>query len=91
MALPVDFAIDSEDNIWYTNWETSNAVSGQSYPDGTGILIKFDHKKWESQLSISSQADGLLLQDFVQFFSAPIWDDNTKWNCDWTESNYMDS
>ena len=66
-----DFAIDSEDNIWYTNWETSNAVSGQSYPDGTGILIKFDHKKWESQLSISSQADSLLLQDFVQFFQFP--------------------
>ena len=56
-----DFAIDSEDNIWYTNWN----------PDGTGILIKFNHKKWESQLSISSQADSLLLQDFVQFFQFP--------------------
>ena len=56
-----DFAIDLEDNIWYTNWN----------PDGTGILIKFDHKKWESQLSISSQADSLLLQDFIQFFQFP--------------------
>ena len=56
-----DFAIDSEDNIWYTNWNS----------DGTGVLIKFDHKKWESQLSVSSQADSLLLQDFIQFFQFP--------------------
>lgn len=56
-----DFAIDSEDNIWYTNWTS----------DGTGILIKFDHKKWESQLSMSPQADSLLLQDFIKFFQFP--------------------
>jgi virginiamycin B lyase len=56
-----DFTIDSEDNIWYTNWNS----------DGTGILIKFNYKEWESQLSISSQADSLLLQDFIQFFQFP--------------------
>ena len=56
-----DFTIDSENNIWYTNWNS----------DGTGILIKFNYKEWESQLSISSQADGLLLQDFIQFFQFP--------------------
>ena len=56
-----DFAIDSENNIWYTNWNS----------DGTGILIKFNYKEWESQLSISSQADSLLLQDFIQFFQFP--------------------
>ena len=56
-----DFAIDSENNIWYTNWNS----------DGTGILIKFNYKEWESQLSISSQADSLFLQDFIQFFQFP--------------------
>ena len=56
-----DFAIDSEDNIWYTNWN----------PDGTGILIKFNYKEWESQISISSTTDSLLLQDFIQFFQFP--------------------
>ena len=57
-----DFTIDSENNIWYTNWNS----------DGTGILIKFNYKEWESQLSISSQADsGLFLQDFIQFFQFP--------------------
>ena len=56
-----DFTIDSENNIWYTNWNS----------DGTGILIKFNYKEWESQLSISSQADSLLLQDFIQFFQFP--------------------
>jgi len=57
-----DFTIDSENNIWYTNWNS----------DGTGILIKFNYKEWESQQSISSQADsGLFLQDFIQFFQFP--------------------
>ena len=56
-----DFTIDSENNIWYTNWNS----------DGTGILIKFNYKEWESQQSISSQADSLLLQDFIQFFQFP--------------------
>jgi len=56
-----DFAVDSEDNIWYTNWIL----------DGTGILIKFDRSSWESQLAISPEADGLLLQDFIQFFQFP--------------------
>ena len=58
-----DFAIDSEDNIWYTNW---------NHNDGTGILIKFDRSGWESQLAIAApQTEGLLLQDYVQFFQFP--------------------
>lgn len=61
-----DFAVDSEDNIWYTNWS-----SYTDYENPAGILIKFDHKEWESQLTISSQADSLLLQNFVQFFQFP--------------------
>ena len=56
-----DFAIDSENNIWYTNWNQ----------DGTGIIVKFNHEKWESQLSLSPEADSLLLQDYVQFFQFP--------------------
>ena len=56
-----DFAIDSEDNVWYTNWQYNE----------TGILIKFDHTAWESQLKISSQADSLLLQDFIEFYQFP--------------------
>jgi virginiamycin B lyase len=61
-----DFTVDSEDNIWYTNWS-----SYTDYENPAGILIKFDHKEWESQLTISSQADSLLLQNFVQFFQFP--------------------
>ena len=61
-----DFAIDSEDNIWYTNWS-----SYTDYENPTGILIKFDRSSWESQLTISPETDSLLLQDFIQFFQFP--------------------
>jgi len=84
-----DFAIDSEDNIWYTNW----------HPSGSGILIKFDRSAWESQLSISPETDSLLLQDFVQFFQFPsgmttpngveVGPNQTIWIVDTTSSYFF--
>ena len=84
-----DFAIDSEDNIWYTNWN----------PSGSGILIKFDRSAWESQLSISPETDSLLLQDFVQFFQFPsgmttpngveVGPNQTIWIVDTTSSYFF--
>ena len=56
-----DFTVDSKNSIWYTNWN----------PDGTGILINFDYGEWDLQRTISSQADSLLLQEFVNFFQFP--------------------
>ena len=56
-----DFAIDSEDNIWYTTW----------IPRETGILVKFDYPAYEIQQAISPITQGLLLQDFVEFYQFP--------------------
>ena len=84
-----DFAIDSENNVWYTNW----------HPTGSGILIKFDRPAWESQLSISPETDSLLLQDFVQFFQFPsgmttpngveVGPNQTIWIVDTTSSYFF--
>ena len=66
-----DFAIDSEDNVWYTNWHPEYFDESKKLTPRTGMLIKFDRSAWESQLTVSPQADSLLLQDFVQFFQFP--------------------
>jgi len=38
-AVTSDFAIDSDKNVWYTNW----------IPSGQGILVKFDYPGYEFQ------------------------------------------
>ena len=38
-AVTSDFAIDSNKNIWYTNW----------IPSGAGVLVKFDYPGYEFQ------------------------------------------
>ena len=61
-SLTSDFAIDSKDNVWYTTW----------IPNETGILVKFDYPKYEKQQAISSTiTDGLLLQEFIEFYQFP--------------------
>ena len=93
-----DFAIDLEDNIWYTNWRPEVLQYENSANTGTGILLKFDRSSWESQLTISPEADSLLLQDFIQFFQFPsgmttpngvaIGSDQNIWIVD-TSSSYF--
>jgi len=61
-SLTSDFTIDSKDNVWYTTW----------IPNETGILVKFDYPKYEKQQAISSTiTDGLLLQEFIEFYQFP--------------------
>ena len=61
-SLTSDFTIDSEDNVWYTTW----------IPNEAGILVKFDYPKYEKQQAISSTiTDGLLLQEFIDFYQFP--------------------
>ena len=61
-SLTSDFTIDSEDNVWYTTW----------IPNEAGILVKFDYPKYEKQQAISSTiTDGLLLQEFIEFYQFP--------------------
>jgi len=60
-AVTSDFAIDSDKNVWYTNW----------IPGGQGILVKFDYPGYEFQSSQGEVTQGLLLQDFVEWYNFP--------------------
>ena len=60
-AVTSDFAIDSGKNVWYTNW----------VPSGQGILVKFDYPGYEFQLTQGEVTQGLLLQDFVEWYNFP--------------------
>ena len=60
-AVTSDFAIDSNKDVWYTNW----------VPSGQGILVKFDYTGYEFQLTQGEVTQGLLLQDFVEWYNFP--------------------
>jgi virginiamycin B lyase len=56
------FAIDSDKNVWYTNW----------IHQGQGILIKFDYPDYESESAKGDVTQGLLLQDFIEWYNFPV-------------------
>ena len=61
-AVTSDFAIDSDKNVWYTNW----------VPSGQGILVKFDYPGYEFQSTQGEVTQGLLLQDFIDWYNFPV-------------------
>ena len=61
-AVTSDFAVDSGKNVWYTNW----------VPGGQGILVKFDYPAYEFQSAQGEVTQGLLLQDFVEWYNFPV-------------------
>jgi len=61
-AVTSDFAIDSDKNVWYTNW----------IPSGQGILVKFDNPGYEFQSTQGEVTQGLLLQDFIEWYNFPV-------------------
>ena len=87
-AVTSDFALDSGKNVWYTNW----------VPSGQGILVKFDYPGYEFQSTQGEVTQGLLLQDFVEWYNFPvglttpngvtIGPDHKVWLAD-TSSNYF--
>ena len=87
-AVTSDFAIDSDKNVWYTNW----------VPSGQGILVKFDYPGYEFQITQGEVTQGLLLQDFVEWYNFPaglttpngvaVGPDQKIWMAD-TASNYF--
>ena len=60
-SITSGFTIDSEDNVWYTTW----------IPDETGILVKFDYPSYEIEQATSTAPQGLLLQEFIEFYQFP--------------------
>ena len=87
-AVTSDFAIDSDKNVWYTNW----------IPGGVGILVKFDYPGYEFATTQGEVTQGLLLQDFVEWYNFPaglttpngvaVGPDQKIWLAD-TSSNYF--
>jgi len=89
-AVTSDFAIDSDKNVWYTNW-----ILGEQ-----GVLVKFDYPKYEFQSSQGEVTQGLLLQDFIEWYNFPrgiglttpngvaVGPDQKIWLAD-TSSNYF--
>ena len=87
-AVTSDFALDSGKNVWYTNW----------VPSGQGILVKFDYPGYEFQSTQGEVTQGLLLQDFVEWYNFPVGlttpngvtvgPDQNIWLAD-TSSNYF--
>ena len=61
-AVTSDFAIDSNKNVWYTNW----------VPSGHGILVKFDYPGYEYESAKGEVTQGLLLQDFIEWYNFPV-------------------
>jgi len=87
-AVTSDFAIDSDKNVWYTNW----------VPSGQGILVKFDYPGYEYESAKGEVTQGLLLQDFIEWYNFPaglttpngvaVGPDQKIWIAD-TSSNYF--
>ena len=55
-----DFAIDADDNVWYTNWLLQES----------GVLVKYDHKGFQESV-VSSGENTLPLFDFIDVFELP--------------------
>ena len=87
-SVTSDFAIDGNDNIWYTNW---------LYQQG-GILIQFDQKDYLDDVANSGQPF-LPLIDYIVGYPLPVQlltpngvtfsDDGTLWLADTTSSSFF--
>ena len=87
-SVTADFAIDADDNIWYTNW---------LYQQG-GALIKFNQNEYRDSV-ISSDEEFLPLVDFIEVYQLPvefltpngmvITNDGNIWMADTTSSSFF--
>ena len=56
-----DFGIDSENNLWYTNW----------VPDTTGLLLKFNIEKYKQDSYLSSTGIDISLENYFEVYDFP--------------------
>ena len=85
-SVTADFAIDSNDNIWYTNW---------LFQQG-GFLVKFNQNDYRDAVSISGE-EFLPLINFISAYALPVQlltpngvafsDDGMLWIADTTSSS----
>jgi len=55
LSFTGDFAIDSKNHLWYTNW----------VPDNSGLLLKFDIEKYKQ----TSQGTDITLESFFEVYA----------------------
>ncbi len=87
-SVTADFAIDSDDNVWFTNW---------LFQQG-GVLVKFDQNGYRNLVATSGQ-QYLPLMDFIELYQLPVslltpngavvTDDGTIWIADTTSSSFF--
>ena len=87
-SVTADFAIDADDNIWYTNW---------LFQQG-GILVKFNQNGYLDSVANSGEKF-LPLLDFIEIYPLPlelltpngavIANDGTVWLADTTSSSFF--
>ena len=87
-SVTADFAIDADDNIWYTNW---------LFQQG-GVLVKFNQNGYLD--SVANSDDKFLpLLDFIEIYQLPselltpngaeVANDGTIWLADTTSSSFF--
>ena len=87
-SVTADFAIDADDNIWYTNW---------LFQQG-GVLVKFNQNGYVDAVA-SSNEEFLPLLDFIEVYQLPlefltpngavVGTDGTIWLADTTSSFFF--
>ncbi len=87
-SVTADFAIDADDNVWFTNW---------LFQQG-GVLVKFDQTGYFESVANSNE-QFLPLLDFIEIYQLPIalltpngavvGDDGTIWLADTTSSSFF--
>ena len=56
-----DFAVDSENNLWYTNW----------IPELTGMLLKFNIEKYKQDSYLASTGMDISLENYFEVYDFP--------------------
>ena len=87
-SVTADFAIDTDDNIWYTNW---------LFQQG-GVLVKFNQNGYLDSVA-NSDEKFLPLLDFIEIYQLPlelltpngavVANDGTIWLADTTSSSFF--
>ena len=87
-SVTADFAIDADDNVWFTNW---------LYQQG-GVLVKFNQNGYLESVA-NSDEKFLPLLDFIETYQLPValltpngavfGDDGTLWMADTTSSSFF--
>ena len=69
-SVTADFAVDANDNVWYTNW---------LFQQG-GVLVKFNQNDYRDDVANTGE-QFLPLVDYISGYPLPVQFTNSKWCC----------